>query len=46
MDSVALLNQIRAVDKQRLVRRLGTLKPETMERVGRAILISMDLIKI
>ena len=46
MDSVALLNQIRSIDKQRLVRRLGTLKPETMVRVDRAILISMGLIKI
>jgi mRNA interferase MazF len=45
-DSVALLNHIRSIDKQRLVRRLGTLKPETMERVDRAILISMGLIKI
>jgi mRNA interferase MazF len=45
-DSVVLLNQIRSIDKQRLVRRLGTLKPETMDRVNRAILISMGLIKI
>ena len=45
-ESVALLNQIRSIDKQRLVRRLGNLRPETMERVDRAILISMGLIKI
>jgi mRNA interferase MazF len=45
-ESVALLNQIRSIDKQRLVRRLGTLKPETMNRVDNAILISMGLIKI
>jgi mRNA interferase MazF len=45
-DSVALLNQIRSIDKQRLVRRLGTLKPETMDRVDHAILISIGLIKI
>jgi mRNA interferase MazF len=45
-ESVALLNQIRSIDKQRLIRRLGTLKPETMDRVDRAILISMGLIKI
>ena len=44
--SVALLNQIRSIDKQRLVRRLGTLKPETMGRVDHAILISMGLVKI
>ena len=45
-DSVALLNQIRSIDKERLVRRLGTLKPETMDRVDHAILIPMGLIKI
>jgi mRNA interferase MazF len=45
-ESVALLNQIRSIDKQRLVRRLGNLRPKTMERVDRAILISMGLIKI
>jgi mRNA interferase MazF len=45
-DSVALLNQIRSIDKQRVVRRLGTLKPGTMERVDHAILISMGLVKI
>ena len=45
-ESVALLNQIRSIDKQRLVRRLGILKPDTMERVDHAILISMGLIKI
>jgi mRNA interferase MazF len=45
-ESVALLNQIRSIDKQRLIRRLGTLKPETMDRVDRAILISMGLIKV
>jgi mRNA interferase MazF len=45
-DSVALLNQIRSIDKQRLIRRLGTLKPETMDRVDHAILTSMGLIKV
>jgi mRNA interferase MazF len=45
-DSVALLNQIRSFDKQRLVRRLGTLNRKTMERVDNAILISMGLINI
>jgi len=46
MDFVGLLNQIRSIDKQRLVRRLGTLKPETMDRVDHAILISVGLITI
>jgi mRNA interferase MazF len=44
--SVALLNQIRSIDTQRLVRRLGTLKSETMGRVDRAIQISLGLVKI
>ena len=32
-DSVVLLNRIRSVDKARLVKRLGTVKPETMDKV-------------
>jgi mRNA interferase MazF len=44
--SVVLLNQVRSVDKRRLVRRLGTLTPTTMERVDRAILISLGLVEI
>lgn len=42
-DSVVLLNQVRTIDKRRLTRRLGTLKPDTMERVDRALLISFGL---
>lgn len=45
-DSVVLLNQIRSIDRRRLGRRLGALRPETMERVDRAILISMGLAQI
>jgi mRNA interferase MazF len=44
--SVTLLNQIRSVDKRRLVRRLGALAPATMARVDRAILISLGLVEI
>ncbi len=44
--SVALLNQIRSIDKQRLVRRLGSLRSETINRVDHAILISLGLIRI
>jgi len=44
VDSVALLNQIRSIDKQRLVRRLGVLKPSTMQHVGHAFLISVGMI--
>ncbi len=42
-DSVVLLNQVRSIDKQRLSKRLGILKPETMQQVDRAIQISFGL---
>lgn len=45
-DSVVLLNQIRSIDKLRLLKRLGTLKQGTMERVDRAFLLSVGLVKI
>jgi mRNA interferase MazF len=45
-NSVVLLNQVRSIDKQRLIQRLGYLRPETMARVDRAISISLGLIKI
>jgi|SRR5918992_325884 mRNA interferase MazF len=44
--SVVLLNQMRSIDKRRLVRRIGVLAPATMERVDRAILISLGLVEI
>jgi mRNA interferase MazF len=46
VDSVVLLNQIRSIDKRRLVRRLGVLKPETMEQVEQAIMVSFGLIEL
>ena len=45
-DSVVLLNQIRSIDKRRLLRRLGALKSETMGRVNRAIQISLGLVRV
>jgi len=39
-DSVVLLNQIRSIDRRRLIRRLGALKPETIRQVEHALLIS------
>jgi len=42
-DSVVLLNQVRSIDKQRLSKRLGILKPETIQQVDRAIQISFGL---
>lgn len=41
--SVVLLNQIRTIDRRRLVRRLGRLRPDSMRRVDRAIRISLGL---
>jgi len=45
-DSVILLNQIRSVDKKRLVRRLGRIDAEAMHRVDRSIQISLGLVAI
>jgi mRNA interferase MazF len=44
--SVVLLNQIRTVDRERLIRRLGALTPATMHRVDRAIAISLGLVPL
>jgi mRNA interferase MazF len=44
VDSVVLLNQIRSVDKARLVRRLGALKAQTVKEVDRALLLSLGLV--
>ena len=43
--SVALLNQIRAVDRIRLIKRLGRVDDETMERADEAIKISLGLVR-
>ncbi len=40
-DSVILLEQIRTIDKRRLMSRIGELPASTMSRVNRAILISL-----
>ena len=42
--SIVLLNQIRTIDKVRLVSRVGTLTTGTMSAVDRAILISLGLV--
>ncbi len=44
--SVALLNQIRAVDQLRLIKKLGTVDEEILTRVDEAISISLGLMKI
>jgi mRNA interferase MazF len=45
-NSLVLLGQIRAIDKRRLVEKLGKLKPETMRKVDRAIQISLGLVPL
>lgn len=45
-NSVVLLNQIRSIDKRRLLKRLGTLTRETMQQVDRAIQVSLGLIEL
>jgi len=46
VDSVVLLNQIRTVDKRRLVRKVGSLKPDAKAEVDRALRISLGLVKL
>ena len=45
-DSVVLLNQIRAIDKHRLGRRLGSLQSSTMTLVNEALAVSVGLADI
>ena len=45
-DSVVLLNQIRSIDKQRLVRRIGKLTSGTMSHVDRALALSFGLVAV
>ena len=42
-DGVMLLNQIRSIDKGRLVKCLGTIKSQTMGKVEDALRISLEL---
>lgn len=45
-DSVVLLNQIRTIDKQRLIAYWGRLSPETMRKVDEALKISLGLVHL
>ncbi len=45
-DSLVLLNQIRSIDKARLIKRLGSVGAETMGKVNRALEISLGLADI
>lgn len=44
-DSFVLLNQIRTVDKMRLIKKLGVFKPKTIENIDRAVEISLGLVE-
>jgi len=44
--SVALLNQVRAVDRKRLVKRLGVVDRQTLAQVDQAIKISLGLVEL
>lgn len=46
VDSVVSLNQIRAVDKQRLAKRIGEVNPETMLRVNRSMMITQGIVEV
>lgn len=41
--SVVLLNQIRTIDRRRLVKRLGRLRPDTMKQVNRSLHLNLGL---
>jgi len=43
-DSTILLNQIKTIDKQRIIKKIGFLDNFTINRVGRAIKISLGLL--
>ncbi len=45
-NSKVLLNQIRAVDKQRLIKKLGRLSHERISDVNQALKISLGLVEI
>jgi mRNA interferase MazF len=45
-NSVILLNQIRSIDRQRLIKRIGAIGSEKLAEVGRAIQISFGLIDL
>jgi mRNA interferase MazF len=46
VDSIVLLNQIRSIDRQRLIRRLGRVSPDTMAKVDRALIVSLGLTEL
>ena len=45
-DSVVLLNQIRSIDRRRLVKRMGKLRIDTMTRVDNALQIGLGMVEL
>ncbi len=45
-NSVALLNQVRSIDTERLMQRLGSINKVTMQKVNHALKISLGLVEI
>ena len=45
-DSLILLNQVRTLDKRRLIKCWGTLKSETVKQLDRALKISLGLVPL
>lgn len=46
VESVVLLNQIRSIDRRRLVRRLGAIHESTLKNVERSLQISLGLLNV
>ena len=45
-DSLVLLNQIRTIDRRRLIKRLGIISSKTMKAINTALEISIGLIEV
>jgi mRNA interferase MazF len=45
VESIIVLNQLRTVDRSRLLRRVGMMSGATMSRVDQALLISLGLVE-
>ena len=45
-DSVVLLNQIRSIDKRRLLKRIGNVEGRTMIQVNHALEVSLGILEI
>ncbi len=43
LDSIIQCDQIRTIDKKRIIRKIGHLDQSIMKKVNRAILVSLDL---